>query len=62
VSDTAKDYMTEAGYDPAYGARPLKRLIQSEVETAAARYIIKNDPAPETVITVDYDGEGLYIK
>jgi ATP-dependent Clp protease ATP-binding subunit ClpB len=62
VSDEAKEYMISEGYDPAYGARPLKRLIQSEVETMAARYIIKNDPAPETVITVDYDGKGLYIR
>ncbi len=62
VTEAAKEYMVAAGYDPSYGARPLKRLIQSEVETAAARYIITNDPAPETVVTVDYDGEGLRVK
>ncbi len=62
LSDEAKEYLISEGYDPAYGARPLKRLLQSEVETMTARYIIKNDPAPETVITVDYDGKGLYIR
>jgi ATP-dependent Clp protease ATP-binding subunit ClpB len=62
VSDRAKEHIIAEGYDPAYGARPLKRLIQAKVETAAARYIIKNDPAPETVLTVDYNGTDLFIK
>ncbi len=62
VTEPAREYMISSGYDPTYGARPLKRLIQSQVETAAARYIIKNDPAPETVLTVDYDGRGLHIR
>ena len=51
--------IADNGYDPVYGARPLKRLIQTEVETLLARWIIAEDPAPETAITVDYDGEKL---
>ena len=56
LTDAAKDYLIAKGYDPIYGARPLKRLIQTEVETLLARWIIAEDPAPETAITVDYDG------
>ena len=59
LTDAAKDYLIAKGYDPIYGARPLKRLIQTEVETLRARWIIAEDPAPETAITVDYDGEKL---
>ena len=59
LTDAAKDYLITKGYDPIYGARPLKRLIQTEVETLLARWIIAEDPAPETAITVDYDGEKL---
>jgi ATP-dependent Clp protease ATP-binding subunit ClpB len=62
VTDRAREQLIAQGYDPAYGARPLKRLIQAKVETAAARYIIKNDPDPETVLTVDFNGNDLYIK
>ena len=59
LTDAAKDYLITKGYDPIYGARPLKRLLQTEVETLLARWIIAEDPAPETAITVDYDGEKL---
>ena len=59
LTDAAKDYLIAKGYDPIYGARPLKRLLQTEVETLLARWIIAEDPAPETAITVDYDGEKL---
>ena len=59
LTDAAKDYLIAKGYDPIYGARPLKRLIQTEVETLLARWIIAEDPAPVTAITVDYDGEKL---
>ena len=57
VSERAKQAILEEGYDPVYGARPLKRLIQSRVETLIAKSIIENDVAPDTVFTVDYDGE-----
>ena len=59
LTDAAKDYLIAKGYDPIYGARPLKRLLQTEVETLLARWTIAEDPAPETAITVDYDGEKL---
>ena len=59
LTDAAKDYLIAKGYDPIYGARPLKRLIQTDVETLLARWIIAEDRAPETAITVDYDGEKL---
>ena len=62
LTDAAKSYIAEAGYDPQYGARPLKRLLSSKLETLLARRIIESDPAPDTVFTVDYDGEKLYVK
>ena len=62
LTDAAKDYLIAKGYDPIYGARPLKRLIQTEVETLLARWIIAEDPAPDTHITVDYDGTKLTAK
>ena len=62
LTDAAKQYVADAGYDPHYGARPLKRLLQSKLETLLARHIIEQDVAPDTVFTVDYDGEKLVIK
>ena len=56
LTGAAKDYLIAKGYDPIYGARPLKRLIQTEVETLLARWIIAEDPAPETPIPVDTAG------
>ena len=54
VTDSARDFIAENGYDPVYGARPLRRFIQSEVETLIARAIIKDDPKPGSTLTVDY--------
>ena len=63
VSDAAEEYIAKSGYDPIYGARPLKRFIQSKLETLVAQYIIGKDPAPETVLRVDYtEDRGLYIE
>ncbi len=53
LTDAAKDFVIENAYDPIYGARPLKRFLQSRVETLLARKIIAEDIAPDTVITVD---------
>ena len=53
VTAAAKDWIINTGYDPVYGARPLKRLIQQKVETLVARAILKDDPAPDTILTVD---------
>ena len=62
LTDAAKRYIAETGYDPQYGARPLKRLLQSKLETLLARHIIQEDPAPDTVFTVDYDGKELVVQ
>ena len=59
VTDAAKECIVAQGYDVNYGARPLKRLIQSKVETLVARRIIADDPAPGTVIRIDYDGQKM---
>ena len=59
VTDAAKECIVAQGYDVNYGARLLKRLIQSKVETLVARKIIADDPAPGTVIRIDYDGQKM---
>ncbi|MDQ7001814.1 MAG: AAA family ATPase, partial [Ghiorsea sp.] len=62
VSDATKAWLAKEGYDPIYGARPLKRFIQHAVETPLARYLIGGQASGDT-ITVDYDEkEGLIIK
>ena len=62
VTDAAKKFIVEQGYDVNYGARPLKRLIQSKVETLVAKKIIADDPAPGTAIEIDYDGQKMTCK
>ena len=62
VTDNAKDLVIARGYDPMYGARPLRRFLQQSVETLLARHIIANDLAPGTVLTVDEMGGKLYIR
>lgn len=56
VTDKAKAELIDEGYDPVYGARPLKRLIQRKVETLIARRIIADDIEPETTLVVDHNG------
>ncbi len=53
VSDSAVDLIVERGYDPVYGARPLKRHIQSDLETPIAREIIKGDFKSDATVHVD---------
>ncbi len=62
VTDSAKEKIIDEGYDPIYGARPLKRYIQSKVETLIARYILEKDPAAGDTLTVDVDGDTLYVR
>ena len=62
LTDAARTYVVDGGYDPVYGARPLKRFIQAKVETLLARKIIADDIAPDTTIVIDYDGEKLVAK
>ena len=59
VSNEGKKYIIDRGYDPVYGARPLRRFIQSKVETLVGKMIIANDIEPDSVIYVDYDGREL---
>lgn len=59
VTEKAKEYIAKTGYDPVYGARPLKRFIQRTVETEIAKKIIANVVLAGDNITVDYDGEGI---
>ena len=53
LTDTAKRHIVRHGSDTQFGARPLKRYLQANVETLLARTILKNDLEPETVLTVD---------
>ena len=62
VTEAACDYIIASGFDPVYGARPLKRFIQSKVETLVARRIVAGDPEPGSTLTVDYDGHELYVR
>ena len=58
LTDAAKDFIVDGGYDPVYGARPLKRFLQHSIETVLARKIIAEDPEPGTVYVADVkDGE-----
>ncbi|MBR6702351.1 MAG: AAA family ATPase, partial [Clostridia bacterium] len=59
ITPEAKKFIADEGYDPVYGARPLKRFLQSRVETLAAKLIIADDPAPGSVLVIDYDGNEL---
>ena len=52
LSEEAKNYITEKGYDPIYGARPLKRFLQKNVETLSARLILQGDVHAGTVIRI----------
>lgn len=53
VTDAAKNYIIANAYDSIYGARPLKRYLQSHVETLVAKKIIEEDLAPDTTVTID---------
>ena len=59
VSDRAKAYLVDVGYDPLYGARPLKRAIQSELQNPLAKLIISAKVKEGDVIHADRDKEGL---
>ena len=53
LTEKAKEFIVENGFDPNFGARPLKRYIQRKVETMLARKIIADDVAPNTELTID---------
>ena len=58
VSEPAKAKIAENGYDPVYGARPLKRYIQSVIETLIAKTVIADDPMPDSTIVIDASDSG----
>ena len=62
MTDEAKALVIERGFDPLYGARPLRRYLQSSVETLLARRILSGDLAAGTTLTVDVDGGELVIR
>ena len=59
LTENAKAFISEHGYDPIYGARPLKRYMQKHVETLAARLILGGEAATGNTILIDADGEKL---
>ena len=59
LTPAARDYIVDQGYDPVYGARPLKRFLQRKVETLIARMLIAAEVAPRSELIVDYDGREL---
>ena len=62
ITDEAKAFIADAGYDPVYGARPLKRFIAREVETPIARFLIAQSLGDGSKVVVDAGSGGLEIK
>jgi ATP-dependent Clp protease ATP-binding subunit ClpB len=59
IADSALDFLVNAGYDPVYGARPLKRTIQKELETVLAKGILRGDFQPGTTVFVEAQNQHL---
>ena len=59
LTDVAKDFVVEGGYEPMYGARPLKRYLQKHVETLAARLILEGNVGRGSTIVIDIEGDQL---
>ncbi|MBP3636991.1 MAG: AAA family ATPase, partial [Clostridia bacterium] len=62
LTEAAVDAIAEAGFDPVYGARPLKRYMQSQLETMLARAIVAGDVLPGQQVVVDHDGNKLVLE
>jgi ATP-dependent Clp protease ATP-binding subunit ClpB len=62
LSESALDFLAEVGYDPVYGARPLKRAIQRELETQIAKSILRGEFGAGDTIVVDVENERLAFK
>ena len=62
LTQNAKDYLIDNGYDEIYGARPLKRFVQKKLETLIAKKIIMQEILPNTIVIVDYKDDELLIK
>ncbi len=61
-TEAARDFLARTGYDPVYGARPLKRLIQKDIENPLSLEILKGEFADGDTIEIDSDGDGLTFK
>jgi ATP-dependent Clp protease ATP-binding subunit ClpB len=62
LTDAAKEYLAEKGYDPSYGARPLKRLIQREVQDPLAMRLLSGEVREGQTVVVDRGQEGLALR
>ncbi len=62
VTDKAKEFIIDNGFDINFGARPLKRYIQNNVETVLAKYMLANDIAPNTTLTVDVENDDIVVR
>lgn len=62
LTEAAKDFIIKEAYDPAYGARPLKRYLQKKVETMTAKLILSGQVGTEEAIIIDAGENGLYIE
>ena len=61
-TDKALDFIVDEAYDPAYGARPLKRFVQKDIETNLSKMILSNEIPENSVVLIDTDGEKLTYK
>jgi len=61
VSDAARHWLAETGYDPAYGARPLRRLVQREIGDRLARALLSGEVRDGSTVSVDREGDGLVL-
>ena len=61
LTERARDYVAEQGFDPIFGARPLRRFLQRKVETLIARTLIAQEIMPFSTFVVDYNGEELTV-
>ena len=59
ITDAAKNFLAEKGYDPNYGARPLRRVIQDEIEDRLSESLLHCDLKSGDTVEIDYDGEKI---
>jgi ATP-dependent Clp protease ATP-binding subunit ClpB len=59
LTDQAREYFATTGYEPSYGARPLKRLLQREIETSLGRKLLAGEIREHARVVVDWDGKAL---
>ena len=61
LTQSAKDYLIDNGYDEVYGARPLKRFVQKKLETLIAKKILSQEILPNTTVKIDSNQDGLFV-